>query len=144
MINKKVLVIAPYPIKHPQHGGQKRVKALLDFYQSIFSEVKFAAVFHRGHYGDRSDNNVWLGQLDIIQKIDRQPYASELIAGEAISSDIHVKSAMAKLITEYRPDIIEVEKIYPYLGLKQLLKEQGMKPILILSHQNIEYRMKHT
>ena len=141
MINKKVLIVAPYPITNPQHGGQKRVRAIYEFYKTIFVEVKFVAVFHRGHYQDYEDS-ICLGQPDIIEQLDKNPYAGELIIGKAIDNDIHVRSHMAKLLMDYQPDIVQIEQIFPYLGLGPLLKELGMKPKLILSSQNIEYRMK--
>jgi hypothetical protein len=70
------------------------------------------------------------------------PYASELITGEAIDKDIHVRSAIAKLLMDYQPDIIQIEQGFAYLGLKPVLRDLGMKPKIIFSSQNVEYIMK--
>jgi len=142
MIKQKILFISPYPISQPQHGGQKRAKAIFELYESIFAEGKFIAVYHRGLYKDDGESSILLGEQDIIKQLDEQPYASELISGRAIDDDIHVRSALAKLLVDYQPDIIHVEQVYPYLGLKPLLKDLGMHPKLIFSSQNIEYQMK--
>lgn len=142
MIRKKILVLASYPIANPQHGGQKRVKAIVNFYKSIFFEVKFVAVFHRSFYQEYSDDDILLGQADVIKKLDNNPYAAELIAGKAIDNDIHVRSRMAKVLMEFKPDIIHVEQIYLYLGLSVLLKELNTRSIIILSSQTIEHKMK--
>jgi len=142
MINKKVLIIGTYPIAKPIHGGQKRAKAIFEFYKNLFINTKYIGVFHRGQYPDWGEDDILLGQPDIIQKIDEFPPASELIAGEAIDNDIHVRSNMAKFLIGYRPDVIHIEQPFPYIGLKILLKELRLTPKLIFGSQNIEFVLK--
>lgn len=142
MIIKRILVVAPYPIVKPRHGGQKRAQALFEFYKSSFSQVKYVGVFHRGQYPDWSEDDILLGDIKLINEIDKKPYASEIIAGEAIDKDIHVRSHFAKMLVEYKPDIIHIEQPYPYLGLKAVLRDLGMNPAIIFGSQNIEYPLK--
>lgn len=142
MIRKKILIVAPYPIAKPYHGGQKRAKALFNYYKSLFLEAKFVGVFHRGQYPDWGNDDILLGQPDIIKEVDEKPYASELITGRAIYKDIHVRSHMAKLLMEYIPDIIHIEQPFPYLGLSVLLTELNIHPKIIFGSQNIEYSLK--
>lgn len=138
----RILIIAPYPIVDVQHGGQKRAKALHDFYKKNYSAVQFTSVFHRGQYPEWDKNDLPLGDPKIIAQVDKHPYASELICGEAIDKDIHVRSYMAKQLVEFKPQIIHIEQPFAYLGLKVLLKELGMNPMLIFGSQNIEYPLK--
>ncbi len=142
MVQQKILIVAPYPIAKPLHGGQKRASAIFKFYGTFFSEARFVGVFHRGQYPDWGSNDIPLGQADVIKKIDDNPYASELVAGKAIDNDIHVRSHMAKLLMDYKPEFIHIEQPYPYVGLKLLLAELDMRPTLIFGSQNIEYTMK--
>jgi hypothetical protein len=143
MIKKKILIVAPYPITIPQHGGQKRTKALVEHYQTLFEHVRFVGVFHRGHYPQFGVEDMPVAQPDIIKKLTTdQHHASELITGEAINNDVHVRSPMAKLLTEFRPDVIHIEQPYPFIGLAPLLNELNMHPQLIYGSQNIEHRMK--
>ena len=44
MINKKILIVTSYPIVYPQHGGQKRAKAIYGLYAKIFRSVKIVGV----------------------------------------------------------------------------------------------------
>ncbi|EDK72673.1 hypothetical protein TM7_0174 [candidate division TM7 genomosp. GTL1] len=141
-IHRKILIVAPYPIINPQHGGQKRAKAIFEYYKTIFTDVKFVGVFHRGHYPDYAETDMPLGDINLIRKIDAHRHETELIVGKAIDNDIHVRSHMAKLLMEFQPDVVQVEQIFPYLGLDPLIKELGLHPKLVLSSQNIEYRMK--
>lgn len=142
MIAKKILIVAPYPIIKPQHGGQKRAKAIYDLYRNTFAEARFVGVFHRGQYPEWGPDDLPLGDPQIIAKVDERPYASELIAGEAIDKDVHVRSYMAKLLMDYRPDIIHIEQPFAYLGMKPLLAELDLWPLLVFGSQNIEYPLK--
>jgi glycosyltransferase involved in cell wall biosynthesis len=142
MIKRRMLVVAPYPIERPQHGGQKRIRAIVEYYRTIFTEVRFVAVYHRGFYEDRGEDNILIGQPDIIAQIDKNPWAAEILTGQSIDKDIHVRSPFAEILRTYKPDIIHVEQIFPYAGLGPLLQEMDMHPKLILGSQNIESKMK--
>lgn len=141
-IAKKLLMVSNYPIYKPLHGGQKRASAIFNFYKQNFSEAKYVGVFHRGHYPDWDEGDILLGQPDVIKKIDENLQETELIVGKAIDNDIHVRSHMAKLLMEYKPDIIHIEQPFIYLGLKILLAELSMSPAIIYGSQNIEYKLK--
>ena len=142
MIRKKLLVIAPYPIASPRHGGQKRTKALVDNYRSFVRDVKFVAIFHKASYAEFDPDDIPLGQIENLELIDKKPYAMDQIIGKAIDNDTHVRSQFAKVLQEYRPDIIHVEQSFLYDGLSTLLNELNIHPYLIFGSQNIEYKMK--
>lgn len=142
MIKKRILVVAPYPIANPMNGGQKRAEALVAFYRSIFTGVRFTGVYHRGYYEDHGPDDILLGDPAIIKRLDDNPFASEIIAGQAIDKDIHVRSRIAEDLKQHMPDIIHIEQPFPYLGLGPLLKELQLQPVLIFGSQNVEYKMK--
>lgn len=142
MSSKKILVIGMYPIAKSLHGGQKRVRAIVDLYRDASHEVRYVGVFHRGHYPEWEASDMPLGQLDIIRQVDANIYATELLCGEAIDKDIHIRSAMALLLTQFKPDIIHIEQPYPYIGLKVLLTELNMSPCIIYGSQDTEYLLK--
>ena len=142
MIRTKLLMIAPYPVANPQHGGQKRAKALLQFYKDHVQTVEFVGVYHRGHYKDWSEDDLQLGDPEIIHSVDLNPLKTEIIAGMALDKDTYVRSFMAKKLMEFKPDIIHIEQVFPYLGLKVLLLELGLRARVIFGSQNIEYILK--
>jgi hypothetical protein len=142
MINKRILIIAPYPIVKPQHGGQKRAKAIYDIYRQNFSSVRYTGVFHRGQYPDWGEDDLPIGDKDLIEQIDSYPFNSEIICGEAIDQDIHVRSYLAKFLIEETPDVIHFEQPFAYLGLAPLLRELGLDIKIVYGSQNIEYLLK--
>lgn len=142
MINKKILVIAPYPIVAARHGGQKRVAAMVKKQSENFKSVKFVGIFHKPSYPDFTQDDIPLGQVSNLEAIDENPLAMDQIIGKSIDNDAHVRSHFAKVLIEYRPDIIQVEHVFLYDGLSVLLKELNMWPKLIYSSHNIEHVMK--
>jgi hypothetical protein len=141
--DKKILILGSYPITKPRHGGQKRVQAVVQEYQKHFKSVKFVAVFSRWANPDfaRSDIPVSHQTDREIKEIAR---LEDVICGEAIFNEPKVKKQVTKLLQAYRPDVIQIEQVYSYLGLKPLLKELGMSPALVFDTHNVESLMKRS
>jgi hypothetical protein len=137
----KVLVVATYTIKNAEHGGQRRVKAIVEAYRRVFKDVRFVSVFAPDYYAHKDRNDIAVkGQTR--QKTLDSPYTGDIICGLSIYKDERVKEKFTKLLEAFQPDIIQVEQAFPYLGLKPLLKELGLKPKIVLSSHNIEYSHK--
>lgn len=140
-MNKKVLIVAVYPIKNAQHGGQKRVRAVVDAYKNVFQDVRFVSIFPPDYYQQ-------YGRYDIAvkgktrQATTDSPYTGDITCGLAIFDDPRVKKKFKTLLQKFKPDIIQCEQVFPYMGIKPLLAEMGLSPKLILSSQNIEYTQK--
>jgi glycosyltransferase involved in cell wall biosynthesis len=138
---KKILILGSYPIARPLHGGQKRVSALVNEYKKRFAEVKFVAVFSRwaNPIAARSD-------IPVSHHTDRLIMDSvkleDIICGESIFTEAKVKKRLSKLLREFRPDIIQIEQVYVYIGLKPLLEELNLNPKLVFDTHNVESAMK--
>lgn len=142
--NKKVLVMGLYPITTPQHGGQKRAKAIFNLYRTLSKDIRYVGIYHRALYSNQGSHDILLGDIEVIKKIDENPHSSEMIMGSSADKDIHVRSHLAKLLIEYQPHIIHIEQPYLYAGIRPLLKELDIKPIIIYGSQNIEFKMKQS
>lgn len=140
MINKKILIVSTYPIENPLHGGQKRAKAIFDYYRTLFSDVKFVAITN-GKY-EQSSDDITIEDKKILKEIDTSPLFGDIIAGAAIKKDLAVNDKLKRKIISFKPDLVQVEQIYGHAELKGLLDSLGMKPKIILSSQNVEYEMK--
>lgn len=137
----KILVIATYTIKNAEHGGQRRVSAIVDGYNKIFDDVRFVSVFAPDYYKHKGTYDIPVKGKTRQQTLD-SPYTSDIVCGQAIYEDQRVKRKFTDLLKSYKPDIIQIEQVFPYLGIKPLLQELGMNPKIILSSHNIEYSHK--
>jgi hypothetical protein len=142
VLDKKILVLSTYPVEEPLHGGQKRIEASLHFYKHYFKEVKFVAVYYKKFFDKAGPDDIAIQDKKIIEAMDKSPFASDLISGEAIYKDPAVKKKMTEILGSFRPDVIQVEQIYPFAGLEPLLEDLGLHPKLILGSQNDETRLK--
>ena len=141
MTSKKILIVGTYPIRMPQHGGQKRTEAIYLAYQKHFKKVKYCAVFHRGFYKKYSTDDIPLS-LHGEQLVQASPLTGDIVCGEAIYNDNTVRKKFVKLLRTFQPDIIHIEQPFPYIGLEPLLRDLGLTPKLIFGSQNIEAPMK--
>jgi hypothetical protein len=137
----KILVIAVYPIKKAQHGGQRRVAAIVEEYKKVFDEVKYVSVYSPDYYSDHTHDDLAI-RGSLREKILQSPYTGDIICGQAIFGDDIVRKSMTRILKSFRPDIVQIEQVFPYLGLKPLLEELGMNPKIVLSSHNIEYSHK--
>jgi len=141
MVNKKVLVLGTYPIVKPLHGGQKRVAAIYRKYQQQAKAVRYVAVYNSVAYAHASKNDIAVSE-ETLRKIEKSPHEEDVLCGRAIAEDKKVREKIEKLLRSFRPDIIQVEQVYPYLGLESVVDNLGMKPIIINSTHNVEHEMK--
>lgn len=141
--DKKLLLIAQYPIKTPLHGGQKRVSAFFDFYKNNFAEVRCISVFDiRGGLEYDSEHDFPVTGGDFFKLIDDAGALADYAIGEIFYSSKCIRDNVKEVIQVFQPDIIEFEQIYPYIGVSKILKDLNYKGKLILNSQNIESTMK--
>lgn len=138
---KKVLLLSTYPISNPQHGGQKRLRAIYDAYNDNDFTVKAVGIFDQKVYKDHSKDDISLG-VKSSTKAKSNPWTGDIISGSAIYNDASVKKAIIRLMNNFKPDIIHVEQPFIYIGLKPLLDELNISPFLIYGSQNLEGPMK--
>jgi hypothetical protein len=140
-VNKRILVISNYPIKTPLHGGQKRVAAMVEEYKKTFSSVKFVAIFVREHYPSYDRDDIYLtGKW--AQEAIHDHLTSDIKVSQAMIDSPVLRRKIKRLLLSYKPDIIEIEQVFPYIGLKTIIDELGIKPKIIYNSQNVEVTIK--
>lgn len=138
----RVLIVSSYPIDNPTSGGQKRAAAICEAYRKADFEVRYVAVYHPNAYTERGEDHILMGEEKYLREFDEAPFAGDIIAGECIDKDIHVRSAVAKIIYDFKPHVVQFEQVFVYAGLSRLLRDMDIRPYLVLSSHNIEYEMK--
>jgi len=137
-LDRRILVTGTFPIEQPQHGGQKRTRAIVDAYRRRFAHVEHVAVFEPRHYGSAASPNDIPLPSRLADGVPHHPVVGDLIAGHAIAEDPEVRARFTALLRSFRPDIIHVECPFPWLGLGPLLADEGLAPRVVFGSENIE------
>jgi len=138
----RILVVAPYPIKNPMHGGQKRVQALVARYRELSSDVSFAAVYLNRSYTEAFKTDIAVTDASVYEQLSAHPELTDIIAGLALTEVKEVKSAFITLLKKKQPDVIHVEQPYMVASVAVILKEINMKSLIVFGSQNVEFEMK--
>ncbi len=138
---KRILTIATYPIKNPQHGGQKRVAAIGEQYRKAGHIVHHTAIYIDAPRADVSSSDIQ-ASLDRYRKHPLAALIGDVLISEVLQEDEVVRARLKKLIQSFRPDIVEVEQIFLYKTVKMFLDEIGDAAATVNSTQNIESPLK--
>ena len=138
---KRVLILATYPIRNPVGGGQKRVAAIVDVYRRAGHDARFVALYNRNHYSEHGPHDIALPK-DTAHQVNTDTWIGDILVGKAVMSDPALKARLTATLQETRPEIIQVEHPFLYLGVRPLLDELGLAPRIIFSSHNIEAPMR--
>lgn len=131
------------PIARPEYGGPIRSRAIFEAFRRAYGEVRYVAV-HAGHRGVKTGPYDIAVGTDPREAIRAAPYLADVICGDAIGTDPEVRRRLTALLAGFAPDIIVVEQVFPYLGLRTVLDELALPAALVYSAHNIEHEMKQT
>ena len=138
----RVLVLSQYPVEEARHGGQLRLRGLIDAYKSAGHEVALAGVLGgngyplssgfvphpeaalaNGRYGGEGNEDYGIGQL--------------LIEDQALYQQLEGKIANV-------PDVIHVEQPWLFAFAQKYAKSKQRDNVikLVYGSQNIEFVLK--
>jgi glycosyltransferase involved in cell wall biosynthesis len=96
-----------------------------------------------GHYKKYQKNDIRVSH-DIVTKIHTAPSSTftELIACRESASDDKFQTRARKVITGFKPTIVEYEQGYAYSALSTIMAELTGDVRTVFSSHNVEWRMK--
>lgn len=143
LIRQKILVVGPYPIIQPRHGGQKRVKAIVEYYRSIQQQTMYVGIFSPAMYPVYDSTDITISSDKVLGLIHDNPEYIDITIGRALRLDKDVYKKFKESLIYFNPDIIHIEQPYLYKSIKALLRTlDAIQPVLIYGSQNIEYKLK--
>lgn len=136
----KILVLATYPIRAPSHGGQIRVRSLVDYYRAAGHEVVVAGVLGSDAYGAE------VGFLpypagEIKRVFENTFLVEDYCIGKLYSDDKELFERLCSKII-VRPDLVHVEQPWLFGFACRLVREIYAGVPLVYGSQNIEYLLK--
>lgn len=139
----RCVVLTPFPIAVPKHGGQVRAASMANALRHAGWQVDAIGLYH-AHFFPPEE---W-GVLDIVIA---DPAVSRRALDDLLFADLHVARAAAAdpatvrqlrtILTRLQPDIVHVEHPWDWLVLQQAMPS-GKRPRIVYSSQNIEWRTR--
>jgi glycosyltransferase involved in cell wall biosynthesis len=138
------LQLGTYPVKEPQHGGQRRAAAIRAAYRAAGIETEYLAVYNPVGYPP-----VTAARQDIpagpatLARIATSPWLEDLFVGECLLHDADCRERFLKFYRAFRPDVVALEQPYLWSSLGTFLKDGSLPwPRIVHSSQNVESVMK--
>lgn len=137
----RCLMLAPYPLAVPRHGGQVRAASLRDALRAVGWQVKTVGIYLAAFFPpeERGAEDIPLEDDGVAAAARAEMPIADLIAARGAAADAGVLARLAACIEEAEPDVVLVEQPWPMLPL--LAVGAPTVPI-VYSSQNIEWRLR--
>jgi hypothetical protein len=138
-----ILVFCTYPISEPRHGGQLRVKNIVETYRSLGHAVELVGVLGSEQY-PWEDGFLPFPDKDALKSVLNNNFLMEdYVIGQLMANDNFYYNKLSNLI-KIKPDLIHVEQPWLYNFVSRYLKEKKIKTKILYGSQNTEWKLKKT
>ncbi|MDD3935651.1 glycosyltransferase family 4 protein [Rhodoferax sp.] len=136
-----LLVLCTYPINNPRHGGQLRVRNIVDTYRAAGHEVEVVGVLGSENY-EHEEGFLPFPGVSQLAKVVPNPFLMEDYAlGLLFANDDQSYARLAAAINK-RPDVIHVEQPWLLAFARRYTSTQARDAKVVYGSQNIEWRLK--
>lgn len=137
----KILTLCTYPIKNPRHGGQFRVRNIVDTYRTEGHSVEVVGVLGSESYESEDGFLPFPGVNNLSRIIPNSFLMEDYALGQLCATDDSFFVRLSGLIQK-SPDVIHVE--HPWLFAFALRCRNELFPTakLVYSSHNVEWRLK--
>jgi len=136
-----ILIFCTYPINNPRHGGQLRVRNIVDNYRTAGHDVNIIGVLGSPDY-ESECGFLSFPSLDLLSTLIDNPFLMEDYAlGELIiNNDEYYEKLISKI--KIRPDLIQVEHPWLFAAAQKFQEKSAPTAKIIYSSHNIEWKLK--
>ncbi len=136
-----ILVLCTYPIKHPRHGGQLRVRNIVDAYQRAGHKVEVRGVLGSIEYEDEEGFLPLPGKREMATILANTSLMEDYAIGRLFANSNHYFNKLARTINT-TPDAIHIEQPWLFPFAQRFSATQHQKPRLLYGSQNVEWHLK--
>ena len=139
----RVLALGTFPIIRPVHGGQRRVAAFKQFYESRGAQYFHACIYNAAHY---SATDVGADDWPLIVPPTDTGLANligDLMSGHQFERDEPTLKHFVGVLERIDPDILQVEHPFMWPLARRLRQICGNRELcLVYSSHNVEAPLK--
>jgi hypothetical protein len=137
----RILILCLYPLNNPSHGGQLRVKNIVDFYKSQDFDVEVAGVLGSESYQPEKGFCQYPGSKEFLRVFPITNLMEDFCIGDLYRGDNDLHKDLSEKII-FIPDLIQVEHPWLFHFALKYRNESAPKAKLIYSSHNIEWKLK--
>lgn len=137
-----ILILCTYPITTPFHGGQLRVRNIVDTYRAAGHQVEVVGVLGSEQYHSELGFLPFPGQHNLSAIIQNPFLMEDYALGHLLTRDDAVYRRFTTLIRT-KPDVIQVEQPWLFNAAQRFLSESAPSAKIIYSAHNVEWRLKN-
>jgi hypothetical protein len=140
-MTRRCLMLAPYPLATPRHGGQVRAASLRDALAAAGWQVTVCGIYPGGFFPpeQRGADDLPVEAAGLAEAVRAEMQIADLIAARAAAADRVLVARLLRLAERAAPDVILFEQPWPLLPLRAA--GLGGVPLIYSSH-NIEWRLR--
>lgn len=136
-----ILFLCIYPINNPRHGGQLRVRNIVDAYRAAGHKVQIIGVLSSDSY-EREEGFLPFPSAKDLVKFVKNPFLMEDYAiGQLFATEKFLYQRLVSQVT-VTPDVIHVEQPWLYRVAERFVYSKKPSPSLIYSSHNVEWKLK--
>lgn len=136
-----ILTLCTYPIKNPTHGGQLRVRSIVDAYRFAGHNVEVVGVLGSEHY-DSEAGFLPYPDVDKLSQVTSNPFLMEDFAiGQLYATQDEFYRRLSGLI-QGSPNVIQVEHPWLFDFAVRFRAERAPSASLVYSSHNVERNLK--
>lgn len=136
-----ILVFCTYPINEPKHGGQLRVRNIVDAYRTAGHQVEVVGVLGSDQY-EHEAGFVKFPGMSQLRSVVRDPFLVEDYAiGCLFSQNTEYRDLLFSCIRRV-PDLVHVEQPWLFKVAQQFVEREKKDIKIIYGSQNVEWILK--
>jgi len=135
----RCLMLAPFPLARPRHGGQIRAASLAQALARAGWQIDTVGIYHADLFppDERGPLDIVLQDPALARRVRDDMLFADLHIARAAAGDSGVVRQLASLLTQGLPDVVQVEHPWGWLVLQAALAS-GQRPKIVYSSHNIE------
>lgn len=136
-----ILTLCTYPIANPMHGGQLRVRNIVDSYRAAGHRVEVVGVLGSEAYKTEAGFSAFPGLSQLATVIPNPFLMEDYAIGRFFAENAR---AFERLSSEIRikPDVVHVEHPWLFAFARQYLEHNAPSARIVYSSHNVEWRLK--
>ena len=136
-----ILFLCTYPIRDPRHGGQLRVRNMVDKYRQAGHNIQVVGVLGSDHYPMEEGFVEYPGSAALSKVIENSFLMEDYAIGNLFAqNDDYFFSLVEKI--KLKPDVVHVEHPWLFSFAKRYISFKEVPAKLIYSSHNVEWRLK--